>query len=139
MENAFWGMTHYCVTTLRGKFRVGRKPSRKRMRRTLRRIKEELRRRMHLGKHEVAQWLGRVINGWLNYYAVPGTSKFVDALANAVWWLMLRTLRRRSQKDATAWAEAKRLARMYWPKPTIRHPWPDQRLTVNTQGRSPVR
>ena len=135
----FLGMTHYCVTTLRGKFRVGRKPSRKRVRRTLRRIKEELRRRMHLGKHEVAQWLGRVINGWLNYYAVPGTSKFADAFANAVRWLMLRTLRRRSQKDATAWAEAKRLARMYWPKPTIRHPWPDQRLTVNTQGRSPVR
>ncbi len=135
----FLGMTHYCVTTLRGKFRVGRKPSRKRVRRTLRRIKEELRRRMHLSKHEVAQWLGRVINGWLNYYAVPGTSKFADAFVNAVRWLMLRTLRRRSQKDATEWAEAKRLARMYWPKPTIRHPWPDQRLTVNTRGRSRMR
>ena len=27
----------------------------------------------------------------------------------------------------------------HWPKPTIRHPWPDQRLTVNTQGRSRMR
>ena len=135
----FLGMTHFCVKTLRGKFRVGRKPSRKRVKRTLMRIKEELRRRMHLRKHEVARWLGRVINGWLNYYAVPGTSKFAKAFENAVRLLMLRTLRRRSQKDATEWAEIKRLARLYWPKPTIRHPWPDQRLVVNTQGRSRMR
>ena len=135
----FLGMTHFCAKTLRGKFRVGRKPSRKRVRRTLRRIKEELRRRMHLSKHEVAKWLGRVISGWLNYYAVPGTSKFAEAFENAVRWLVLRTLRRRSQKDATEWAEARRLARMYWPKPTIRHPWPDQHLSVNTQGRSRMR
>ena len=55
------GMTHYCATTRRGKFRVGRKPSRKRVGRTLRRIWEALRMRMHLGEHEVAIWLGRVI------------------------------------------------------------------------------
>ena len=135
----FLGMTHFCAKTLRGKFRVGRKPSRMRMRRTLRRIKEELRKRMHWSKHETARWLGRVLNGWLNYYAVPSTSRALTAFVFAVKRMFLRTLRRRSQKDATAWAEAKRLARMYWPKPTIRHPWPDQRLTVNTQGRSPVR
>ena len=41
----FMGMTHFCVTTKRGKFRVGRKPSPKRVRRTLRRIREELRKR----------------------------------------------------------------------------------------------
>ena len=45
----FMGMTHYCATTRRGKFRVGRKPSRKRVGRTLRRIWEALRMRMHLG------------------------------------------------------------------------------------------
>lgn len=135
----FLGMTHFCVKTLRGKFRVGRKPSRKRLKRTLRRIKDELRRRMHLSKHEVAKWLGRVINGWLNYYAVPGTSKLVQAFSKAVQRLMLRTLRRRSQRDVTNWAEAKRLVTMYWPKPKVRHPWPDQRLIVNTQGRSRMR
>ena len=42
---------------------------------------EALRMRMHLGEHEVAIWLGRVIRGWLNYYAVPGTSR---TLANFV-------------------------------------------------------
>ena len=75
------GMTYYCATSRRGKFRVGRKLSRKRVGRTLRRIWEALRMRMHLGEHEVAIWLGRVIRGWLNYYAVPGTSR---TLANFV-------------------------------------------------------
>ena len=70
----FLGMTHFCAKTRNGKFRLGRRPWRKRVGRTLRRIKEELRRRMHWGKHEVVRWLGRVIHGWLNYFAVPGTS-----------------------------------------------------------------
>ena len=135
----FLGMTHICVKTHRRKFRVGRKLSRKRVRRTLRRIKEELRRRMHWSKHEVARWLGKVINGWLNYYAVPGTSRALETFVLAVKRLLLRTLRRRSQKDHFEWSALDRLIGFHWPKPTIRHPWPDQRLTVNTQGWSPVR
>ena len=39
----FLGMTHYCDQTRKGRFRVGRRPSRKRVNRTLRRIKERLR------------------------------------------------------------------------------------------------
>ena len=94
---------------------------------------------MHLGKHEVARWLARVINGWLNYFAVPGTSKALKAFVLAVKRLLLRTLRRRSQKDRTDWPTIDRLVGLHWPRPTIRHPWPDQRLAVMTQGRSLVR
>jgi len=50
----FLGMTHYCATTLRGGFRVGRQPARTRMTRTLRRIQEVLRTRWHDGEHELA-------------------------------------------------------------------------------------
>jgi len=135
----FMGMTHFCDKTRRGKFRVGRKPSRKRVRRTLKRIKEELRRRMHWGKHEIARWLGRVINGWLNYYAVPGTFRAIRAFVWTIKRMLMRTLRRRSQKDCTPWPAVERQIGYHWPKPTIRHPWPDQRLTVITQGRSLVR
>ena len=99
----FLGMTHFCAKTRRGKFRVGRKPARERVRRTLRRIKEELRNRMHRSRHETARWLGRVINGWLNYHAVPGTTPALKAFVFAVKRLLLRTLRRRSQKDRHTW------------------------------------
>ncbi len=87
----------------------------------------------------MARWLGRVINGWLNYYAVPGTSRALKAFVLAVRRMLLRTLRRRSQKDRYKWPTLNRLTGFLWPKPTIRHPWPDQRLTVNTQGRSRMR
>ena len=41
------------------------------MRRTLKRLKEELRRRMHHDVKATAKWLGKVVDGWLNYFAVP--------------------------------------------------------------------
>lgn len=135
----FMGMTHSCIITKKGKFRVGRKPSRKRFRRTLRRIKEELRKRFHMDRHDLARWLGRVINGWLNYYAVPGSSKSLSRFVEAVKRLFLRALRRRSQKDRTSWLSLEHLIGLHWPKPTIRHPWPNQRLAVTTQGRSRMR
>ena len=68
----FLGLTHYCTTTLRGRFRLGRKPVAKRVNRTLARIDEVLRKRWHHDIWEVGRWLGRVCNGWLNYFAVPG-------------------------------------------------------------------
>ena len=41
------GATHYCTTTRRGRFRLGRKPVAKRVNRTLARIDEVLRKRWH--------------------------------------------------------------------------------------------
>ena len=128
----FLGMTHVCARNRSGTFRVGRRPSRKRVRRTLRRIKESLHRRQHEDMRDTARWLGRVINGWLNYYAVPGTSYARSAFAYRVMRLFMRSLRRRSQKDRTAWPIVSRLCRQYWPSLRTRHPWPAQRLTVTT-------
>ncbi len=73
----FLGFTHYCRTTRRGRFGLGRKTTAKRMRRTLKRIAEVLRRRRYHDLHEVARWLGRVVNGWLNYYAVSTSARFL--------------------------------------------------------------
>ena len=67
----FLGFTHYCRRTRGGKFGLGRKPIAKRMSRKLRALKNALKRRMHEDERETGQWLGQVLNGWLNYYAVP--------------------------------------------------------------------
>ena len=56
----FLGLTHYCTTTRRGRFRLGRKPIAKRVNRTLARIDEVLRKRWHHDIWEVGRWLGRV-------------------------------------------------------------------------------
>ena len=137
----FLGFTHYCTKTRRGYFMLGRKPVAKRMSRTLKRLKEALRRRMHDDVEETAKWLGKVLDGWLNYFAVPTSSLYLHRFRERLKRLWLNTLRRRSQKDRYSWGQIAMLAETYWPKLTIRHPWPDQRFAVSasrgaTQGRS---
>ena len=111
---------------------MGRKPMKARMNRTLRRIKEVLRRRWHDGEHALAAWLGRVLTGWLNYFAVLGSSVPLQRFQHRLRRLFLRALRRRPQKDRTAWTRLDRLIRLHWPRLHIRHPWPGQRLAVRT-------
>ena len=74
----FLGFTHYCAETRRGSFMLGRKPVAKRMARTLRRIKGALRKRMHEDVRDTARWLGQVVDGWLNYFAVPTSYRFLE-------------------------------------------------------------
>ena len=49
------------------------------MNRTLRRVGERLWRQRHADHWEVGKWLGRVLNGWLNYFAVPGSTHGCEA------------------------------------------------------------
>ena len=133
----FLGFTHYCAETGQGRFQLGRKPEAKRMARTLKRLKEALRRRMHHKVVVTAKWLGKVVDGWLNYYAVPTSFLSLSRFADRLTRLWLRCLRRRSQKDRFSLASLMALRGAYWPKLEIRHPWPSQRLAVSTtQGRS---
>ena len=132
----FLGLTHYCRTRRDGRFGLGRKPVAKRMRRTLKAIKAELRRRMHDKPVKTGQWLGRVLRGWLGYYAVPTSSRSLQRFANDLRRLWLHALRRRSQRDRFTWERLAALARDHWPRVSILHPWPTERFAVRTQGRS---
>ena len=137
----FLGFTHYCTNTRKGHFQLGRKPVAKRISRTLKRIREALRRRMHANVEDTARWLGKVLGGWLNYYAVPGSFRHLDRFVQRLKRMWRTMLRRRSQKDRAKWSSIDRLAERYWPRVEIRHPWPDQRLAVSarhgaTRGRS---
>ena len=133
----FLGFTHYCARDQKGRFQLGRKPAAKRVSQTLKRIKEVLRRRRHASVAAIGRWLGRVMNGGLNYYAVPTSFRYLARFVRRLKRLWLRQLRRRSQKDRMGWDHLAQLVAVYWPKLRIRHPWPSQRLAVNTtRGRS---
>ena len=126
----FLGLTHYCRTTRTGNFGLGRKPAPKRVRRTLKAIKNALRWRMHDDPVETGEWLGRVLRGWLGYYAVPTSYKSLDRFKRALQWLWLRTLRRRSQTANFAWERLEALCDQLWPRVRIIHPWPASRFAV---------
>ena len=104
----FLGFTHYCTKDKKGWFQLGRKPIARRMIRTLKRIREELRRRMHHDVKETGRWLGQVLNGWLNYFAVPTSFRTLQCFALQLKKLWLKILRRRSQKDRHDWAQLER-------------------------------
>ena len=133
----FLGFTHFCTRTRKGRFRLGRKPVSSRVSRTLKRVGEVLRRRWHHDIWEVGRWLGRVLNGWLNYYAVPGSGRWLSTFRYQLVRIWMKAIRRRSQRARRfSWGRLKRMVEILWPRVSIRHPWPRQRFAVTIQGRS---
>src|SRR5262249_50320213 len=55
-----------------GRFMVRRTTIRKRMRGKLRKMGQQLRERMHDPVPQTGRWLQSVVQGYFNYYAVPG-------------------------------------------------------------------
>jgi hypothetical protein len=74
----FLGFTHCCSQDRQGRFKLKRTTVKKRMRVTLRSIRETLMRRRHQPTAVTGRWLNRVVNGYYNYYAVPTN---IDRLA----------------------------------------------------------
>ena len=126
----FLGFTFICERNSRGQFLVKRTTRRDRMQATLRRIKEELRRRMHEPIPEQGAWLKQVVRGFFAYHAVPTNGSALGAFYYYVKRIWLRTLRRRSQKDRFSWQRMHGLAADWLPQPRILHPYPDRRFAV---------
>jgi RNA-directed DNA polymerase len=127
---SFLGFIFISSKSRRGKFQIKRKSRPDRMRAKLQAIKQELRRRMHQPIPGQGQWLKQVVTGYFNYHAVPTNGRALATFRFHVVDLWMRTLRRRSQKDHTAWERIRRLANDFLPKPRILHPWPEKRFAV---------
>jgi len=135
----FLGFTHICGKDRKGWFVVLRQTIGKRMQAKLKELQEDLRRRMHLPLPQVGRWLRAVINGYYRYYAVPRNYPALKAFRYALVRLWRQSLQRRSQKSRITWKRMAALAKRWLPTPRILHPYPDERLIVMTQGKSPVR
>jgi group II intron reverse transcriptase/maturase len=128
----FLGFTHCCGKTRRGAFKVVRITIAKRMRATLQAIKRALRKRSQTKIADQGRWLRSVIQGWLNYHAIPGNSARLDQFCTQVARLWLRALRRRSHKGKRCWNWARLQLHLnrWFPKPRILHPYPEERFSV---------
>ena len=129
----FLGFTHICSRTQKGnRFTIRRKTIAKRLRIKLKEVREAIIRRRHEPVPVLGKWLRSVIQGHLNYFAVPGNRKAVDRFrteSNRAW---LFALRRRSQKSRNlTWDRIKRLIKTWIPTAKTQHPYPNQRLCVN--------
>jgi RNA-directed DNA polymerase len=135
----FLGFMHICAKDRRGRFKLSRVTSKKKMRTKLGAVKTEMRQRMHHPIPEQGQWLARVLQGHYNYYGVPHNSRALSNFRLQVTRLWLRSLRRRSQRHRMTWERFGRLADRWLPRPHVMHPWPNRRFDAKTQGRSLVR
>ena len=127
----FLGFTHMCAKTReRGWFTIHRHSIAKRVRATLQAIKKKLRERMHRPIGETGRWLRSVVQGWLNFHAVPSNSHCLGRFIDEVTRYWLDTIRRRSHRGRRRWdwKRMQRLARLHLPRPRVRHPYPDQRF-----------
>src|SRR5882757_6576767 len=127
---SFPGFIFISGKSRRGKFQIKRKSRPDRMRAKLQAVKQELRRRMHQPIPVQGKWLRQVVKGYFNYHAVPTNSQALGTFRSLVTELWQRSLRRCSQKDGTTWERITRLAKDWFPKPLILHPWPEIRFAV---------
>ena len=60
-------------------------------------------RRRHAPIKSVGAWLKRVVQGYLNYHAVPENLKRLGMFRAEVFRALLHALRRRSQRSRMTW------------------------------------
>jgi group II intron reverse transcriptase/maturase len=135
----FLGFTHSCGQTRRGRFIVLRRTMANRMRAKLKALKEELSRRMHQGINAMGRWLQSVLRGHVQYFGVPRNSQPLWAFRAHLTRLWKQALNRRSQRRSVTWERMSRIAKRWLKYPRIVHPYPEERLCVIIQGKSPVR
>jgi hypothetical protein len=134
------GFTHSCTRfgpSPRGIVR--RRTIRKRLVTKLATVKEELRRRRHDSIPEQGKWVSSVVQGYFNYYAVPGNSRRLNQFRTEVARHWFRSLRRRSQRARATmnWQRFNQSAGPWLPQPKILHPYPHKRFYARHPRQEP--
>ncbi len=133
----FLGFTHRCgITKTKGWYTVERTTIAKRMRQTLAKVKLQLIKMRHVPLGDVGRWLGRVVRGWMNYFAIPGNMRRIREFIDEVSKLWYRQVQRRSQRSRCTWPRMRRLIRTYLPRPKIVHPYPEIRFLDRLAARA---
>ena len=121
-EFTFLGFTHYCGKSKKGRFKVKRKTSRKKLGRSLREFSDWARRaRDKLRKGEMLKRAKARVQGHLNYYAITDNAHCCTTYVYRATRILLKWLNRKSQRKAYNWDQFNQaLAWVGWPRVRIR-------------------
>jgi len=120
----FLGFTFYCSTSRAGKFLVKCKTQSERMRRKLKDLRQQAKRRRHLPVAGQHQWLSRVLRGHYAYYGVTHNFPWLARFYHHVRRLWYEVLRRRDGRRRLTWARFRTLLEHFpLPLPRITHSW----------------
>jgi group II intron reverse transcriptase/maturase len=126
----FLGFTHFCTKKrTHGRFTVGRKTRKERLRKKVKETRERLLKDRHKPVKLQGVWLKSVLTGFYNYFGVPGNLASLARVRHEImmgWW---NALRKRSQKARRlSWEKMKVVAETWLPKPRVTHPYPNERF-----------
>jgi hypothetical protein len=105
----------------------------KRMAGTVARVRETLMQRRHDPVSKLGRWLGQVVQGYFNYYALPGNVRSLESFRREICRAWLDALRRRSQRSTTNWQRFNVLIKRWIPRPAITQPYPWARFEAKHQ------
>jgi len=127
----FLGFTHYCGTSRKGRFIVGRKTSRKKFRTKCKEMNDWLRKIRNFKKAK--QWwpvLQAKLRGHYQYYGVSGNMQSLKRFYSLTLRMTLKWLNRRSQRKSYSWRGFYKYLEHY--------PLPEPRIVHNLYTLSPV-
>jgi hypothetical protein len=118
----FLGFTHFCTTTLKGKFKVGHKTNRKKFVKACKEMNQWL--KAIRNACNIKEWwkiLKAKLSGHYNYYGISGNYRSLANYFHTTKRLVCKWLNRRSQKKSMNWQELNNYLKCYpLPKPEIK-------------------
>jgi len=99
----FLGFTLYCTRNQKGNFRIGMRTERSRLRRTLMRLQDLMRRMRHLPVQEQVDNLNVVLRGHYAYFGIAGNFRALQKVYRAVERYWHKMLCSRSWKGGIGW------------------------------------
>lgn len=119
----FLGFTHYCSTSKKGRFRVKRKTSRKKMKASLMSCKHWLKLNRNLPIEKLMHMLRIKLEGYYRYYCITDNYETASNFYDEVRKMLFKWLNRRSQR--------KSFSRDKYVLFLARNPLPRPRVLVN--------
>jgi group II intron reverse transcriptase/maturase len=119
---AFLGMTVFCGQTRQDVFKVKRKTSRKKLRQSLARLTDWLRRyRNLLPTGDLLRQVKTRMQGHLNYYAITDNAESCQLYLHLTRRVLCTWLNRRSQRKSSTWEGFRQALRhVGWPQARVR-------------------
>lgn len=125
----FLGFTHISSKNQHGYFFLRRITIKKRFKKKMKEVVQELNKKMHANMKETGEWLASVITGYANYYGVPGNMKRVQEFKQRCEREWIKVLRRRSQKARKLkWGDVREKFKKLLPTLKVVHPYPEKRF-----------
>ncbi len=108
----FLGFTHYCTKDLKGKFQLGRRTEKKRLKRSITKLREEMKRNQHAKIEEQADRINRILRGHYDYYGMAGNYVSLAKIYRNVRKYWKKILSNRSRKGIVTWDKFKRILKI---------------------------